>query len=212
MSQVSLESDSSSAVEWQQRIEAARAGCRVSQNELLSAVRPLLSSLVDQRFVNDKRQPMAHSDVVQEVLVLAWQGLEEFRGHSRGELVAWLKTILKHRVNEETRSSRKVARHLDREALRLEDLSATRVAAARPANAGHTPSEYAMANEKNEQIERVLAEMPPRYEQSIRLRDELGLTFRELGVALSCSEDAARKLWSRAIERLGRELQDGKQS
>jgi DNA-directed RNA polymerase specialized sigma24 family protein len=31
-------------------------------------------------------------------------------------------------------------------------------------------------------------------------------TFEEIGQALGCSADAARQLWRRALERLGREL------
>ena len=45
-----------------------------------------------------------------------------------------------------------------------------------------------------------------RNEQAIRLRSDLGLSFAEMGVALSCSANAARKLWARAVKELGREF------
>lgn len=63
-----------------------------------------------------------------------------------------------------------------------------------------------MANEQRQSIERALQRLTSRHEQAIRLRNDLGLSFAEMGVALGCSEDAARMLWVRAVEKLGREL------
>ena len=69
-----------------------------------------------------------------------------------------------------------------------------------------SPSGHAMASEERQNIERAVQRMSSRYEQAIRLRNDLGLTYEEMGVALSCSEGAAHKLWLRAIKELGREL------
>ena len=197
--------ESVSAVAWRERIEAAKRGCRQSQNELLTGVRPLLLSLANQRVRPDVHPMAAPSDVVQDVLLQAWDGIGDFRGHTRGELIAWLKTILIHRISDEGRRRK----HRDQ---RIEDpnqLGAPAQCREPIANGGPTASRHAIANEQTARIEHALSELPTRYEQAVRLRNELELSYREMGVALGCTEEAARKLWARAIERLGRLLDDG---
>ena len=44
------------------------------------------------------------------------------------------------------------------------------------------------------------------HEQVIRLRNDLGLSFAEIGVALACSHNVARKLWLKAVKQLGQKL------
>ena len=51
-----------------------------------------------------------------------------------------------------------------------------------------------------------LQQLSPRYEQVIRLRNELKLSFAEVAIAMSCSADAAQKLWTRAVKQLSRTL------
>ncbi len=53
-------------------------------------------------------------------------------------------------------------------------------------------------------LEAALRQLSPRHEQVIRLRNELKLPFADVAVALSCTEDAAQKLWTRAIKQLTR--------
>jgi RNA polymerase sigma factor (sigma-70 family) len=63
-----------------------------------------------------------------------------------------------------------------------------------------------MANEEQMRLEAALRQLSPRHEQVIRLRNEPKLSFAEVGIALSCSEDAAQKLWTRAIKQLTQKL------
>jgi RNA polymerase sigma factor (sigma-70 family) len=69
-----------------------------------------------------------------------------------------------------------------------------------------TPSGHAMASEEQAQLEMALMQLPARYEQVIRLRNELKLSFSEVGIALGCSDDAAQKLWTRAIRALAAKM------
>ena len=61
-------------------------------------------------------------------------------------------------------------------------------------------------NEEFQRLEEAIQQLPPRYEQVIRLRNELKLSFAEVAVAMSCSPDAAQKLWTRAVKQLSRTL------
>ena len=60
------------------------------------------------------------------------------------------------------------------------------------------------SREAQAQLLEAVRRLASRNEQSIRLRSDLGLSFAEMGVALSCSANAARKRWARAVKELGR--------
>jgi RNA polymerase sigma factor (sigma-70 family) len=74
-----------------------------------------------------------------------------------------------------------------------------------------SPSRHAAANEERGRLEQALKALMPRYEQVIRLRNELKLSFNEVGVALNCSADAAQKCWSRAVQQLANHLRADEQ-
>jgi DNA-directed RNA polymerase specialized sigma24 family protein len=74
------------------------------------------------------------------------------------------------------------------------------------AESGNSPSGNMMASEERQRMEQAVRRLSSRNEQAIRLRSDLGLSFAEMGVALSCSANAARKLWARAVKELGREF------
>jgi RNA polymerase sigma-70 factor (ECF subfamily) len=144
------------------------------------------------------------SDIVQETLLEAYRGFSTFTGRNQTELVVWLQGILNHRVKTAYRRYRGTSkRNLAREVpLALEDESREIELAL---GSQSTPSGHAIASEEHGQLEKALQE-PPRLEQVIRLRNELKLSFIEVGIALHCSDDAAQKLWIRAIDALARTL------
>jgi RNA polymerase sigma-70 factor (ECF subfamily) len=65
----------------------------------------------------------------------------------------------------------------------------------------------AMANEKAEAVARALERLPEDYRRVITLRNQERREFEEIGRLMERSTDAARRLWSRAIERLQQELE-----
>jgi len=69
-----------------------------------------------------------------------------------------------------------------------------------------TPSQYAISAELHDAVQAALGQLPSDYARVIELRTFRGLTFEQAGRLLGRSEDAARKMWVRAIERLASEL------
>lgn len=199
-----VDRDTAHEAEWNSQLADARVGSREAQARLLEALRPFLLALAEDQLASDLRPKLAASDIVQNTVCQAWQGFEQFRGQTRGELVAWLRTILGHCAAAEARKYRGTGkRDVDRERS-LERLAGEyRSILVDPAT---SPSGRAMAHERRREVEQAVRSLPPRYEQAIRLRNDLGLSFSEMGVALSCSEDAARMVWVRAIDKLGRKL------
>jgi RNA polymerase sigma-70 factor (ECF subfamily) len=195
-----------SAARWHERIAAARRGNREALGEVLQRVGAYLRLRAERRLDQMLQIKVSPSDIVQETLLEAHRGFANFAGEDRAELVLWLSGILNHRVHNAYRMYRGATkRDLAREIpLHLIDDSAQQAVMA--AISTSTPSGHAVANEECAYLELALKELMPRYEQVIRLRNELKLSFAEIAVALDCSSDAAQKLWSRAVKELARKM------
>jgi RNA polymerase sigma-70 factor, ECF subfamily len=75
-----------------------------------------------------------------------------------------------------------------------------------------SPSGEALSREERELFNRAMERLPDSYRQAIELRHREDLSFEKLGERLNRSEEAARKLWTRAVRQLQQELGiDGKQ-
>ena len=189
---------------WESYLEETQQGPREAQAKLLQAVRPYLMALAEDQLASEIRPKLAASDIVQNTVWQAWQDFGDFRGKSKAELLGWLRTILCRCAADGARQHRETAK---RDISRERSLDQMEGSFGKSLTSScSSPSGHAIANEERQLVERAVRRMPSRYEQAIRLRNDLGLSFAEMGVALSCSEDAARMLWSRAIEKLGREL------
>ena len=68
------------------------------------------------------------------------------------------------------------------------------------------PRTQVSASEEALDIDLALGKLSDVYQQVLRLRYWEDLTFDGIGQELGRTADAARKLWYRAIERLGEEL------
>jgi RNA polymerase sigma-70 factor (ECF subfamily) len=69
-----------------------------------------------------------------------------------------------------------------------------------------TPSASVVAREERERLQAALERLPADQNQVLVLRTWQQLPFEEIGTLMNRSPDAARKLWARAVEGLGREL------
>ena len=185
-------------------LQAALDGSREAQAQLLEAVRPYLLSVAQDELASDIRPKLAASDVVQIAVLQAWQNFSDFRGKTRAELIGWLQTILSNCAANGARRYRGTAKRDVRREQRLEQMASEFGGAL--ADSANSPSINMMASEERQRMERALGRLSPKNEQAIRLRNDLGMSFAEMGVALSCSTNAARKQWARALKELGREL------
>ena len=69
-----------------------------------------------------------------------------------------------------------------------------------------SPSNHAVRNEWNAALEQALTRLPDHYRQAVASRHIEQLSWDEIGSRMGCSADAARKVWSRAVQQLRREL------
>jgi RNA polymerase sigma-70 factor (ECF subfamily) len=202
--QASEPSDSeNSTVDWQARVAAAQQGDRDALGEIFQQLRAYLWARAVEQLDEQLQVKVSPSDVVQETLLEAHRGFATFCGCTQAELVVWVQGILNHRVQTAYRKYRGTNKRNIRRETGLHELSGSKQLVER-ATTNSSPSGHAMANEEYLRLEAALRELSPKYEQVIRLRNELKLPFADVAVALSCTEDAAQKLWTRAIKQLSR--------
>jgi RNA polymerase sigma-70 factor (ECF subfamily) len=150
------------------------------------------------------------SDAVQQTLVAAWQGWEQFRGSTEAQRMAWLRQILAHQLAHLARhyagtQMRAVNREQSIDAS-LEQ-SATCLRAMLPSQEA-SPSAIAIESENSLRLARAIESLPDDYRQVIMLRNFQELSHEQVAVRMQRSEGAVRMLWARSLAAL-RDAMDG---
>ena len=171
-------------------------------------LRLLARSEIDSRFAG-KFDP---SDAVQQTLLEAWKGWEQFRGSDEPQRLAWLRQILAHQLAHLARhyggtQKRDVAREvsIDQTLCR----SAQRLDALLPAG-DPSPSGIAAASEQRLHLAQVLEQLPADYRQVILLHNLEELPHEEVAARMNRTPGAVRMLWLRALAALKEALEQSR--
>jgi RNA polymerase sigma-70 factor (ECF subfamily) len=191
---------------------ALEQGDAAAQAQLLLRYESWLKLLAHSH-VNAKFQgKFSQSDIVQQTLLEACRDLDQFRGRTEGELLAWLRHILAHVLAHEIRRYRGTQqRDVDREVSLEETLTqSSRRLADMLAGSGISPSAGAEQHEQEVILADVLARLPQEYREVILLRNLEGLSHEAVAERMGRSVGAVRMLWIRALTRLRQEFLDQK--
>jgi RNA polymerase sigma-70 factor (subfamily 1) len=163
--------------------------------ELLNQARQFLLGVANDELPAALRAKGGASDLVQETFAAALHSRHQFRGSTFDDLRAWLRAILRNKLITFYRHYSEVAaRDVGRE-----------VAAGRATRArADDPSavEAMIRAEEGRTLSIAVTGLPDDMRAAVALRMEHGLAFAEIGGRLGRSEEAARKLFTRAIDRL----------
>jgi RNA polymerase sigma-70 factor (ECF subfamily) len=185
----------------------ARAGDAATRGRLLDSYRNYLRLMAATHMGAALRARADPSDLVQEALLEAHRDFAAFAGGSEPELLAWLRRILARTLLDQARRHRAQGRNPGREAsleaLMAESDSGLAALAAAP---GPSPSSYVARREQAVRLADALERLAPDYREVVVLRGLQGLPFEEVARRLGRKPGAARMLWARALERLGREM------
>ena len=147
------------------------------------------------------------SDLVQDTFVEAQSHLAGFRGRTEGELRAWLRRILECRAANLRRAYFSTEKRTARREVAIETLlEGSAEAGDILTSRSQSPSTYAVRSELDRALDRELARLPEHYRQAVALRHQEHLTWDEIGQRMGCTAEAARKVWTRAIQQLRTEL------
>jgi RNA polymerase sigma-70 factor (ECF subfamily) len=189
-------------------LRLAREGDSQALGQLLEGYRSYLALMARLRISRHLRSKVDPADLVQDTLLKAHRGFEQFRGVTEGELTAWLRSILAANVanllrhylgtqGRDVRLERAIGDDAD-ESSRVGDLALM----ARSSS----PSQRAARREEAVLLADALQQLPPDYSEVIVLRHLEGLPFAEVAHRMERSVDSVEKLWIRALTRLRRLL------
>lgn len=170
----------------------------------IGPLRPWLKMLAERQMPAALRGKIDPSDVVQQTLVDAWRGQQQFRGHTHAERLAWLRTILTRVIIRYDRDLLRTAKRgqgiektlqsaIDQDSLRLEQLAVA---------GDPNPESAAQRAEQTLLLAAALEKLPEDYRLVLTLRHIDGLAFEQIASRLGRTSAATRMLWVRALESL----------
>jgi RNA polymerase sigma-70 factor (ECF subfamily) len=192
-------------------IEAARRGSPAALGQVLDHFRPYLLALANRELEPDLQAKLGASDLVQDTFLEAQRDFGQFQGGSRDDLLAWLRRILLHNVANASRLYHETDKRQVQREVELGPRAVKDWLEALP-DKESSPSAQAVRRERDEALERTLAQLPERDRKVIEWRTYERCSFAEIGRRLERSAGAARKLWTRAIEQLQQLMGPGDES
>jgi RNA polymerase sigma-70 factor (ECF subfamily) len=188
-------------------ISDARRGDKSSIGVLLEQYHNYLLVLASTQLENRLQPRVSPSDVVQETMLRAHKNFAQFRGHSEGELIAWLRQILVNNLAKFVEQHVLAARRDVRREVSIQRLGAAleqstvQLAVLLPAD-NKSPSLAVQEREEAVILANRLAQLPPSYREVLMLRNLQQLPFEVVAERIGRSVGATRMLWLRAIEKL----------
>lgn len=171
---------------------------------------PLLRVLA-RRLSLDKRLQARFglSDVVQETLLRAHKGLDQFHGQTENELIGWLQTILANTANDMRDHGLAGIRDPAREQkLRAAVAESSIQLAEFLVATGPSPSEQAERHELLLRVAEAIEGLPENQRTVVIQRDMLGASRAEIAHDLGCTEKSIAGLLLRGRSQLRKSLKD----
>ena len=167
---------------------------------LLQGFRPYLEAIAQAELAGGVLGKMEAADFAQSTFLEAVRDFRTFGGESEADFQKWLGRILRNNIRDARR-----AHVASQKRNPLREVSDPEFVAGLAADHS-TPSERAMRNEQSDALESALLRLTPEKRKLIRLHNHEGKPFKEIGLILGISPDAARKRWAGVIEELGEML------
>src|SRR5579875_1152052 len=178
-------------------LRGLRAGIEEAYQELIDRYEQPVYSVVYRLLDN----PVDTCDVVQEVFLKVFRGVNSFREQS--SLRTWIYRIA---LNEAHNHRRWFMRHCRREISIENEGSDRRNPLELASDPGRSPFDQALDNENRTLIERALARINPVFRTAVVLRDIQNLSYEEIAEILQVSLGTVKSRILRGREALRREL------
>ncbi len=173
----------------------ARAGDRAALERLFGLCRGYVQVLARARLDSWLQAKADPSDLVQQTLLDAYRGFDQFQGGTSAEWLAWLRRILEHNAADHVRHYRDTAKRRVAREVPLDGLLEV------PAG-GATPSQELLRRERELLVADALARLSDEHQEVILLRNLQRLPFDEVARRMGRSRPAVQMLWMRAVRKL----------
>lgn len=195
--------------ETQVLINEAKLGDKEALNILFARYQNRVMRIVRLRLHPDLREKlkMQSMDIVQEVFISALRKLNEFEPTSKGAFLHWLSKIVENFIRDQIDYFSAQKRHsplkelpLD-ETLKTESGSEVEVHEIIPSK-DTSPSQYASRKEIKSALDNLLLRLEDADREVIIQHKLEELTFKEIAQLYNKTEDAVRKQYHRALQKL----------
>jgi RNA polymerase sigma-70 factor, ECF subfamily len=192
---------------FEELLTQARAGSPAAFGMALSLCARELQRQASAHFGPDElHSKFDEMDLVQMTFLKAQRNFARFHGTTQQEFLAWLHRIMTRNIQDlHARFLGTRKRQVQRE-ISLDDEDVGPVLKNLLLTSTPPPDAQMLADEKHAAIHAGLQSLAERYARVIELHTFEGLPFEEVARQLDCSTDAARKLHSRALNRLRQAL------
>lgn len=180
---------------------ARKNGVAAARDDLLRDCRQYLQKIANADLDQRLRHKVDPSDLVQSTLLKGAEHFQSFQGSTREELLGWLAEVMR---NEIRMTRRRFLETQQRDEAR--EVHAEHPSWLPAGTQNSTPSQQMMRAEEYDQLMRALDQLPIDYQTVLRLRNWQRLPFVDIGKQMKRSEDAATKLWGRAVLALQKQL------
>jgi RNA polymerase sigma-70 factor (ECF subfamily) len=188
----------------QELVAMAKEGDKSALNDLYRVYAERVRWMVRFRMSKELRSKLESMDLVQDTLIHALSGLDDFTYKNEGDFVRWLSKIAENELRGSLKKLHADKRDIRKE-VRLDNYKPTAgggfVGTAGPIEAT-TPSVIMSRKEDLDKLEKAIDELKPEYREAIVLTKIDGLSYKEIADRLGKSSDAVRKLVSRAMAEL----------
>jgi RNA polymerase sigma-70 factor (ECF subfamily) len=189
-----------------QQLTAARHGCPVALEQLVTQYRPVLLAVAAGALDRNLQSKADAADIVQDTLLEAHCTFVTFRGQQSEEFLAWLRQILIHNLVNFRRKYRETEMRNIRREVELPTSSPVAVPGDLLASDSVFPVEKAANREELTRLGRALEGLPMAYRRVIVWRQWENQSFEEIGQRLDRSAEGARQMWWRGVQLLRKEL------
>jgi RNA polymerase sigma-70 factor (ECF subfamily) len=198
--------DASKFVLW---LSLARQGDENARNRLFAAGRSFAAIIARVQLHRRLETKVDPSDLVQQSLLEAHKGFENFQGQTLHDWLAWLKQIVTRNVLDADKHYRGAAcRDLRRELPQKAVGDSNVTAYWSPVDHAPTPSQLLSDCERELRLAEALEQLPDDYRQVILLRNLECLSFDQVASKMDRSRGACQMLWMRAVKELRTLLHD----
>ena len=188
----------------QELVALAKDGNDSALNQLCNVYGERVHWIIRLRMGKELRSKLESMDLVQDVLFSALRDLGDFTYKDEGDFLRWLSKIAENRLRDNVDKLHADKRDIRKE-VRLDNHGPTTggrfFAVPGPIHAT-TPSVIMSRKEELEELAKAMDELKPEYKEVIVLAKIEELSYKEISDKLGKSNEAVRKLVSRAMAAL----------
>ena len=185
----------SKLIPWPDLILNAKSGNIEALDEIFQRMNGYLLAVANAKMDRSLEAKFGGSDVVQKSCMDAHSQIQRFRGTSEAQLRVWLKQILLSNLKDFSKAfTGTESRNLFRERL----VETSRI----PTRNCDTPSQIFARDESCDALWTAIEALSDRHRLVVEARHRWGWSYQEIANELNVTEVAARKIWTRAIQKL----------